>query len=93
MHKVNVIVVLTLTLAAALAWAHAWYRSWFFSGGIVFSSFASVLACSLTFCACVGWAMVTFGRRHGGGETRCRKCGYILRGITEPRCSECGERI
>jgi hypothetical protein len=27
------------------------------------------------------------------GETRCRKCGYILRGITEPRCSECGEII
>ena len=26
-------------------------------------------------------------------ETRCRKCGYILKGITEPRCSECGERI
>jgi len=29
----------------------------------------------------------------GDGETRCRKCGYILRGITEPRCPECGERI
>jgi hypothetical protein len=27
------------------------------------------------------------------GETRCRKCRYILRGITEPRCPECGERI
>jgi hypothetical protein len=26
-------------------------------------------------------------------ETRCRKCGYILRGITEPRCPECGEQI
>jgi len=26
-------------------------------------------------------------------ETRCRKCGYILRGITEPRCSECGEKM
>jgi hypothetical protein len=26
-------------------------------------------------------------------ETRCRKCGYILRSITEPRCPECGERI
>ena len=26
-------------------------------------------------------------------ETRCRKCGYILRGISEPRCSECGEKI
>ena len=27
------------------------------------------------------------------GEIHCRKCGYILRGIPEPRCSECGERI
>lgn len=26
-------------------------------------------------------------------ETRCRKCGYILRGISELRCSECGEVI
>ncbi len=26
-------------------------------------------------------------------ETRCRKCNHILRGITEPRCPECGERI
>ena len=30
---------------------------------------------------------------YGDKETRCRKCGYILRGITEPKCSECGERI
>jgi len=30
---------------------------------------------------------------HESKETRCRKCGYILKGITEPRCSECGERI
>ncbi len=29
----------------------------------------------------------------GDNETRCRRCGYILRGITEPRCPECGERI
>ena len=26
-------------------------------------------------------------------ETRCRKCGYILKGISEPKCSECGEQI
>ena len=26
-------------------------------------------------------------------HTRRRKCEYILKGITEPRCSECGERI
>jgi uncharacterized paraquat-inducible protein A len=29
----------------------------------------------------------------GDGETRCRKCQYILRGISEPRCPECGEHI
>ncbi len=27
------------------------------------------------------------------GHTRCGKCGYILKGLTEPRCSECGDRI
>jgi sulfite exporter TauE/SafE len=26
-------------------------------------------------------------------ETLCRQCGYILRGISEPRCPECGEAI
>jgi hypothetical protein len=26
-------------------------------------------------------------------ETRCRRCNYILRGLSEPRCPECGERI
>ena len=27
------------------------------------------------------------------GHTCCGKCGYILKGLTEPRCPECGERI
>ena len=26
-------------------------------------------------------------------ELRCRRCHYILRGLTEPRCPECGEAI
>jgi hypothetical protein len=26
-------------------------------------------------------------------ESRCRRCGYILRGLSEPRCPECGEGI
>ena len=34
-----------------------------------------------------------FTRAPHAHETRCRKCNYILRGITEPRCPECGERI
>ena len=32
-------------------------------------------------------------KRYPDGQARCRKCGYILRDIPEPRCSECGERI
>ena len=32
-------------------------------------------------------------REQMDGHTRCGKCGYILKGLTEPRCSECGERI
>lgn len=27
------------------------------------------------------------------GELHCRRCGYILRGLSEPRCPECGEQI
>jgi hypothetical protein len=30
---------------------------------------------------------------YGEGECYCRKCGYILRGLSEPRCPECGEAI
>lgn len=26
-------------------------------------------------------------------DTRCRHCDHILRGLTEPRCPECGEPI
>ena len=38
----------------------------------------------------LGWLMES---QAAGRHTRCRKCNYILRGITEPRCPECGERI
>ena len=27
------------------------------------------------------------------GETRCRRCNHILRGLSEPRCPECGEMV
>jgi hypothetical protein len=27
------------------------------------------------------------------GESYCRRCGYILRGLSAPRCPECGEAI
>ncbi len=42
-------------------------------------------------------AFVVVTRRYGpaasDGETRCRRCDYILRGLSIPRCPECGEAI
>ena len=26
-------------------------------------------------------------------EVGCRKCGYILRGLSQPKCPECGEQV
>src|SRR5262245_24384496 len=40
-----------------------------------------------------GLAALRVTRTVSEDQTRCRQCGYILRGLTEPRCPECGERI
>jgi hypothetical protein len=44
--------------------------------------------------SCLIYELV-FGKRAapGDGETRCRRCSYILRGLSAPRCPECGEPI
>ena len=57
--------------------------AWFFSyiALLVGPTFAALLVNALT------------PREKKDGHTRCGKCGYILKGLTEPRCSECGERI
>jgi len=38
-------------------------------------------------------AILICRRKSDDTETRCRRCGYILRGITAPRCPECGGKI
>ena len=43
--------------------------------------------------AIYGYLTERYRRGRPDAETRCRRCGYILRGITEPRCPECGEAI
>jgi hypothetical protein len=44
--------------------------------------------------AIIAIVLIVHARRApSDAETRCRKCAYILRGITEPRCPECGEKI
>jgi YD repeat-containing protein len=32
-----------------------------------------------------------YGEPREGKETRCRQCGHILRGLSRPQCTECGE--
>ncbi len=39
------------------------------------------------------YGLLRRGAVPGDGYLHCLKCGYILKGITEPRCPECGERI
>ncbi len=57
------------------------------------------LNCELLFSVFVGTfvAVLLYARKRAkdahDNETRCRECGYILRGITEPRCPECGKAI
>ncbi len=43
----------------------------------------------------VAYGLLThhFGPQASDRESRCRQCGYILRGLSEPRCPECGEAI
>ena len=53
-----------------------------------------VSACGAATLGCYAFLTWRFGpARFKDNETRCRKCNYILRGITEPRCPECGEGI
>ncbi len=37
--------------------------------------------------------MIRIHDRGDDAETRCAECGYILKGISKPRCPECGRGI
>ena len=65
--------------------------SWQFGVGISVGWFLPVVLIAFGVYGVLTWRLGP--RAQSDGETRCRKCGYILKGITEPRCSECGERI
>jgi hypothetical protein len=60
-----------------------------------YALFIALLSCIPAGSALLAYTFVTrrFSEDDPPAETRCRKCGYILRGISEPRCPECGERI
>jgi len=61
------------------------------NGTVIIGGFCVVVVLPSMFYAAVTAVIRT--RREFDSETRCRKCGHVLRGITEPRCPECGERI
>ena len=60
-------------------------------GIFIIGYFCVVVVLPTLFCTAV--AAIIRTRREFDNETRCRKCRYILRGIPEPRCPECGEQI
>jgi hypothetical protein len=63
--------------AAVYPWTHA----------VTFAVFLLVIYASFV----VGvWVGSRYGRKHLGYDGYCRKCGYDLRGLPEPRCPECG---
>ena len=97
-RKTNVSITIVLTVLALLTWLHGWWIAarpgvpWM-SGLPSHVTYLVVLATAFSACAVVGWVLVTQAAARGDGETRCRKCGHILRGLSEPRCPECGTPI
>jgi hypothetical protein len=42
-------------------------------------------------CAVYHWCVFPYFIR--GAHARCRRCGYLLKGLSVPRCPECGQAI
>ena len=98
MRKVSQVVTIVLGVLAMLLWLQGWWngaRPGFWPGNDTQSniSYPRAWATMLSIAACVGWVLVTLTEAFSIGELRCRKCRYILKGLTEPRCPECGTPI
>ncbi len=71
----------------------AWRALFPFASPLAATIFVVGMA-ALPTCAIYGYLTVRYGPDAiHDTELRCRKCGYNLRGLTEPRCPECGEAI
>ncbi len=82
-----------------LLWFKGWWygarpgAGWYASGEPSNVVFLRALATMLSIAACLGWVLLTLMEAFSIGELRCRKCRYILKGLSEPRCPECGTPI
>ena len=81
-----------LTAIAMAFWSRCAY-GYFFHGWRRVSDMLALGCVLFTACACLGWVLCVVIGLRTDQYTRCRKCRYVLRGITEPRCPECGEEF
>ena len=94
MRRTNLLLSGIFAVAAGVTWFYAVGMRGYVRFGVSLPHENFVpLAVTLTAVACFLWLLAWVERRRMDDQTRCRKCGYILRGITEPRCPECGEKI
>lgn len=92
------LVTTVVTIALALAASVWWFLSsvapiYWPNAVIVYPEIQIPFGFTLTAMAGLGWVLLALEARRRDSETRCRRCQYILRGLSEPRCPECGERI
>ncbi len=94
MRTANRVITILLALAAAAVWAATLDQRLPIAVGMyINSSSYELCAITLSAAACFGWLLIFLTDRQRDAMTRCRQCGHILRGLSEPRCPECGERI
>jgi hypothetical protein len=95
------VVILGEQLLLFQSWSPLW-RVWIltsrsvyrFTGPFLGDRITSLLFVAPPFAAAILMFSKLYRRRLRDTEyLRCLKCGYILKGISEPRCPECGERI
>lgn len=95
MERVNRRVTTCLAVLALLLWGQGWWNgarplgAWY-NSDMSHVAYPRTMATVLTVCACMGWVMMNLAEACSWGQPRCRKCRYVLRGLTEPRCPECG---
>jgi len=90
MQRTSQIITSILGALALLTWGHLYYqayKTWSVPSGYIF------VPCGLTVLTAVGWVVIAITAARGDHDTRCRKCRHILRGLSEPRCPECGSAI
>ena len=100
MRKVTQVITIVLGVLAMLLWFQGWWNGarpgvTLYLNSVEMSnvSYPRAWATMLSIAACIGWVLVTLTEAFAIGELRCRKCRYILKGLSEPRCPECGTPI